>query len=65
MSKKIPEVLPKSWKVNGNIFFELFLHDLDKKNDLSRLQKITKQKTKQDGTTEPLGAKTKVKLSSG
>lgn len=46
MSKKNPELLPKSWKVNGNIFFELFLHDLDKKNDLSRLQKITKQKNK-------------------
>ena len=30
MSKKNPELLPKSWKVNENIFFELFLHDLDK-----------------------------------
>ena len=29
--KKNPELLSESWKLNGNIFFELFLVDLDKK----------------------------------
>ena len=37
-----------SWKLNGNIFVELFLGDLDEKNDLGRLQKKTKQKRKRD-----------------
>ena len=36
------------WKLNGNIFVELFLGDLDEKNDLGRLQKKPKQKRKQD-----------------
>ena len=26
-----PELWPRSWKLNGNIFFELFLSDLDEK----------------------------------
>ena len=26
-----PQLLPESWKLNGNIFFKLFLSDLDKK----------------------------------
>ena len=29
--QKNPELLPKSWKVNGNFFFQLFLFDLDEK----------------------------------
>ena len=43
--KKYPELLPENWKLNGNIFFELFLGYLGKKIDLVRLQKRMKQKT--------------------
>ena len=28
-----PELWPRSWKLNGNIFFELFLSDLDEKKE--------------------------------
>ena len=33
-----PQLWPQSWKLNGNIFFELFLSDLDEKIYLDRLQ---------------------------
>ena len=29
--QKNPELLPESWKLNGNIFIKLFLGDLDEK----------------------------------
>ena len=44
--QKILELLSKSLTLNGNIFFELLLCDLDKKY-LSGLDKGTKQKTEQ------------------
>ena len=39
------QLLPESWKLNGNIFFELFLSDLDeKKNGLGGLRTTHKGK---------------------
>ena len=49
--------------MNGNIFFELFLHDLDEKMASAGYKR--ERKTEHDGTTEPFGAKMKIKLSSG
>ena len=42
-----PELWPRSWKLNGNIFFELFVSDLDQKNDLGGLRTTQKRKQKQ------------------
>ena len=42
------ELLPESLKLNGNIFFKLFLVNLDEKNDFNGLQKRTRGETKPD-----------------
>ena len=39
--------MPESETLNGNIFFKLFLYDLDEKIHLGGLEKRTKQKTEQ------------------
>ena len=46
--QKNPGLLPESWKLKRNMFFELFSGYLDEKNDLGGLQKRTKQKTERD-----------------
>ena len=37
-----PQLLPQSWKLNGNIFFELFLSDLDEYITLAGYEQHTK-----------------------
>ena len=44
--QKKSRILPESWKLNGNIFFELFLSDLDEKMTSAGYKRHKKENSK-------------------
>ena len=48
------EFLPESWKLNGNIFFELFLSDLDEKMTSAGYERHQNENSERSLSDEPI-----------